>query len=485
MEKEIAFYSSHIERVLESEKSLACYFPLTVGNFFERLRDGVIIGYLLCRYFPESIEIARLIHGLDLSLINTNHSKVLFEVNGNLNYIVSTAKSIEALKIVNFGAEDILNCNKELVLGLLRQIYNCKLSHGLNVRALPQLIVLMKDGEDLASFCRLKGDSILIRWVNYHLENAHCHERINSLDGCLCDGIILAKLIHHLFPTILDENCLNLILSCSVQERVQKLAAVSDSLGCSDFFTVENILSGDSKASFACLASIFDKNVGIFLPSQSEFRMLQKEHAEMAEKVENLESALSMQRDEFFRQYNDLQYENTELKRQVQEYKDDLSRNDRNCELRIQTLKEELEVHYKETIDATIQREKSFYQEQIWGANDKLKSACRQLQGMSIVIREFIPTGANDIVVPINVSADCLDDIETCIKDVETLTKSLFSRIVELEKQVSGLESSMHHSNKVNSLIDCKIRELAMQANNDGKERKTRSFIGRLFSRKI
>lgn len=64
----------------------------------------------------------------------------------------------------------------------------------------PGLIRLLKEGETLADLQRLSPEQILIRWVNYHLEQAGVDRRLNNFTGDVQDSEIYTYLLKQIGP---------------------------------------------------------------------------------------------------------------------------------------------------------------------------------------------------------------------------------------------------------------------------------------------
>src|ERR1700733_124523 len=83
--RECQAYCKHLNQILgqyqeelQPAESTKTYLPLTPENLLERLRDGVVLGYLLHHYYPGLIRVGTLARNLDLSRINQPHSKAIF-----------------------------------------------------------------------------------------------------------------------------------------------------------------------------------------------------------------------------------------------------------------------------------------------------------------------------------------------------------------------------------------------------------------------
>jgi hypothetical protein len=81
---------------------------------------GVVLAHIIHHLKPDSLVLSRLNTKIDLSQMRQVHSKALFEVGENLNMCVDAAKKLKecGVVVVNLGANDILDQNVDIVLGL-------------------------------------------------------------------------------------------------------------------------------------------------------------------------------------------------------------------------------------------------------------------------------------------------------------------------------------------------------------------------------
>jgi plastin-1 len=96
-----------------------------------------------------------------------------------------------------------------LVLGLLWQIVKMVLLKEVNLKAHPQLIRLLKDGEQLSDLLKLSPEDLLLRWFNYHLTNAGYEKKITNFSGDVQDGEKYTILLNQLNSQLCDKSALN------------------------------------------------------------------------------------------------------------------------------------------------------------------------------------------------------------------------------------------------------------------------------------
>ncbi|CAE7935950.1 fimA, partial [Symbiodinium sp. KB8] len=160
-------YVEHINNTLKDDKYLTSngYLPIPHDDtsLFNAVSDGILLSQLINKAKKDTI---------DERAVNTpKKGKKLnpWETNENINLVINSAK-------VNIHAYDITKCveaQKEyLVLGMVWQIIKIQLLSTINIKETPELVVLLKDEEELKDLLALPPEDILLRWFNYHLEKA-------------------------------------------------------------------------------------------------------------------------------------------------------------------------------------------------------------------------------------------------------------------------------------------------------------------------
>jgi hypothetical protein len=486
--REIAAFSQHLNVALVQYEELACYLPLTSENLFEKLRDGVILGYLLHHYYPGCIRVQSLVRGMDLALMNHQHTKVTFEVNANLNLVVNSAKSVKNLVVVNLGGEDILQCNRDLVLGLLWQIFNTKLAGNISLQAHPELVRLVEGNESLVSLAQLRSEALLNRWFNFHLQKAGIERRVSNLGKDLIDSELYAHLIRQIAPRFVSEEDVREILDIDgnstegLIRRAQKVLDLADRLGCHEFASPQDIVAGHQRLNYAFTATLFNKHIGISLPSDEEVQRLKKQLQEISEERDGLQMALSAMESEL-KLIREQAHSEKELfeKRSEElclEHSNELERERAHFAL----AKDELAAQYKDSLDSALDCERRAHQDEIWELLSKEKDSRRQLFAALSVLRQqcAVEDLENGKYSECDESAE-MDDI---IKATSELAMILARKTSGLAITTENLKTAVAHKEKVNEIMGDKIREYTEQVIHIKKADTARrgSLLKRIFA---
>ena len=76
------------------------------------------------------------------------------------------------IKMVGIDSNDFINKTAHLILACLWQVIRLCLAKKISLKDTPELIRLTQEGETLADLLKLSPETILIRWINFHLKEA-------------------------------------------------------------------------------------------------------------------------------------------------------------------------------------------------------------------------------------------------------------------------------------------------------------------------
>ncbi len=109
-----------------------------------------------------------------------------------------------------------------------------------NIKSHPQLVRLLKDGEQFEDLLKMKPEDILLRWFNFHLKNAGHDQEIKNFGKDIVDSTKYTILLNQLNKDC-DKNALN-------EENTTKRAGMvldnsKKKLGVESFITPQDIVN--------------------------------------------------------------------------------------------------------------------------------------------------------------------------------------------------------------------------------------------------
>ena len=168
--EEISAFANHLNYCLGDDKHLKYLMPIDPSSMdlCKKVKDGVLLAKFINMIEPDTI---------DWRAVNYKKSGKLnqYHIIENQNLVLSAAKSI-GLRVYNISAEDLRDADKNpiLVLGFMWQAVKMQLLGSINLKACPELIRLLQDGEDMETLMALPPEEILKRWYIYiHIYNIY------------------------------------------------------------------------------------------------------------------------------------------------------------------------------------------------------------------------------------------------------------------------------------------------------------------------
>ncbi|KRZ77552.1 Plastin-2 [Trichinella papuae] len=286
IEEQVAF-SDWINSNLSSDRDLMHLLPLTKSgdDLYQKMVDGLIICKLINLAVPETID-ERAINRKNLNTYTKRE---------NLTLAVNSARAI-GCNIVNIDADDLAKGKPHLVLGLLWQIirigrlicflilFAFLIGHFINfiyfittglfsqidLVHVPGLFRLLDEGENLNDLQRLSPEQILMRWVNYHLQQAGVSRKLNNFTTDVQDSFIYTHLLKQIAPPDRNVTLDPLRIQNSDLERAESMLREADKLDCRAFVTAQDVINGVYKLNLAFVANLFNTWPGLKPPGEEE-----------------------------------------------------------------------------------------------------------------------------------------------------------------------------------------------------------------------
>uniref|UniRef100_A0A671R0M1 Plastin-3 n=1 Tax=Sinocyclocheilus anshuiensis TaxID=1608454 RepID=A0A671R0M1_9TELE len=252
-EEERFAFVNWINTALEQDPDCKHVLPMNpnTDDLFKAVGDGIVLCKMINLSVPDTIDERTI-----------NKKKVTaFTIQENLNLALNSASAI-GCHVVNIGALDLREGKPHLVLGLLWQIIKIGLfadielsrneafwltdTHGL----VSALAALLRDGETLEDLMKLSPEELLLRWANFHLENAGW-SKINNFSHDIKDSRAYFHLLNQIAP------------------KGQK-EGEDHGLGCRQFVTSTDVVSGNPKLNLAFVANLFNKYPALTKPENQD-----------------------------------------------------------------------------------------------------------------------------------------------------------------------------------------------------------------------
>lgn len=251
VEEKICF-TKLINYILEKDTDVAGVIPINPDNddVFHALEDGLVLSKLINAANDGTI---------DWRALNTKKNLNVYQVKENLNLALNACKGI-GLRCPGINYQAFIEKKPHLILAILWQIMRMYLTKSIDLKNCPEIIRLANEGEELTDLVKLPPETILIRWVNFHLEKAGQERRINNLGSDLKDSVALTYLLNRLDSS-----------KCSLEglededliKRAERVVNNSIALGVPPLVRPSDITTGNVKINTVFLSELFNTKHGL------------------------------------------------------------------------------------------------------------------------------------------------------------------------------------------------------------------------------
>ncbi|XP_063046202.1 plastin-3 [Engraulis encrasicolus] len=272
-EEERFAFVNWINTALEKDPDCGHVLPMNpiTDDLFKAVGDGIVLCKMINLSVPDTID-ERTINKKKLTP---------FTIQENLNLALNSASAI-GCHVVNIGAFDLREGKPHLVLGLLWQIIKIGLFADIELSRNEALAALLREGETLEDLMKLSPEELLLRWANFHLENAGW-SKINNLSSDIKDSKAYFHLLNQIAPKGLkeDEERIDIDMSGFNEKddlkRAEAMLVQADRLGCRQFVTATDVVAGNPKLNLAFVANLFNKYPSLTKPEGQDIDWSQLE----------------------------------------------------------------------------------------------------------------------------------------------------------------------------------------------------------------
>ncbi|KAF7651595.1 hypothetical protein LDENG_00108870 [Lucifuga dentata] len=267
-EQERIAFANYINSSLE--KDLDCRHVLPFDPNTDALFDAVADGILLCKLINFSVP-----DTIDERTINKK-KLTAFTTQENLNLALNSASAI-GCQVVNIGAQDLKEGKPHLVLGLLWQIIKIGLFADIKLSCNEALAALLEEGESLEELMKLSPEELLLRWANFHLKKVGMS--ISNFSGDIKDSTAYFHLLQQIAPDGSKEDVPRVEIDMTglyekdLQRRAGCMLLQAERLGCRQFVTATDVVSGNAKLNMAFVATLFNKHPALTKPENQDWTL--------------------------------------------------------------------------------------------------------------------------------------------------------------------------------------------------------------------
>ncbi|KAL2097220.1 hypothetical protein ACEWY4_006427 [Coilia grayii] len=262
-EEKVAFVN-WINKSLAKDPDCSNLVPMDPDSdsLFKSVKDGILLCKMINLSQPDTI---------DERVINTK-KLTTFTMNENLMLALNSASAI-GCTVINIDPQDLKAGKPHLVLGLLWQIIKIGLFADIEISRNEALICLLQEGEELDHLLSMSPEELLLRWVNYHLNNAGW-QPIRNFSEDIKDSRAYFHLLDQISPNgEQDELCINIDMSGinerDDEKRAELMLTQAARLDARQFVTAHDVVAGNHKLNIAFVANLYNLYPALDKPSSN------------------------------------------------------------------------------------------------------------------------------------------------------------------------------------------------------------------------
>ncbi|CAF0873678.1 unnamed protein product [Adineta ricciae] len=228
---------------------------------YKRCQDGILLCKLINVAVPKTI---------DERAINLNLNKQdIFRQSENLELAINSARGI-GCKVVNIHPENISKAVPHLIMGLLWQIIRIQLTHEINLKHVPGLVLLLRDGETAEHLLKLSPEDLLLRWFNYQLQRSQYKGKpVSNFSNDIKDSEAYTYLLNVIAPANTKPPLtLNPLNESDLRYRAELMLKESDKIKARAHITPDDVVKGNPRLNFAFVANLFNIYPALDLPTE-------------------------------------------------------------------------------------------------------------------------------------------------------------------------------------------------------------------------
>lgn len=187
-------FANLINIIMREDEDVKDRIPMNPDNedLFHVFDNGVLMNKMLLHIEDDVI---------DTRAIVKDASNV-YQVQGNLKMGIAAAKGL-GIKLIGIDPNDFINKTPHLILAFVWQALKAIIAKKITLKETPEIMRLAEEGEELKDLLKLPVETILIRWINFHLNKAGQTRRVANLGKDLSDSFAL----FHVLNQLDNKNC--------------------------------------------------------------------------------------------------------------------------------------------------------------------------------------------------------------------------------------------------------------------------------------
>lgn len=259
--EEVHTFSAMVNETLKKDEDCQERLPINPDSddLFHVFDDGIVLCKLIMAIDPECI---------DRRAMNIGNNLNAYQIGENLKLAFAACKGSLGLKIIGVGPSDFMKKVPHLILGVIWRVVRQIAVQHIQLKECPEIMRLAEEGETLEDLMKLPPETILIRWVNFHLAKNNQSRRIKNLGKDTADSFAMFHVLNRLDAT---QCSLDGIDNDDLVARADQMIGNSQKIGVPDITNGAAFSQGNEKVNTLFISYVFNTKHGLEELTQAEY----------------------------------------------------------------------------------------------------------------------------------------------------------------------------------------------------------------------
>ena len=195
---------------------------------------------------------------IDIRALNMKKNLNVYQVKENLNLALNACKGV-GLRIPGINPQAFIEKKPHLILAVLWQVIRLYLTQAIDLKHCPEIMRLAEENEELTDLMKLTPETILIRWINFHLKKQGVDKKITNLGGDLKDSTAILYVLNRLDPKCTLEG----LKEEDALKRAEIMINNAESIGVPPLIRPSDVTQGNVKLNTVFVAELFNTKHGL------------------------------------------------------------------------------------------------------------------------------------------------------------------------------------------------------------------------------
>jgi plastin-1 len=147
---------------------------------------------------------------------------------------------------------------EHIVMGLIWQVIRIYIFRNINLRYVPEIVLLKKEEEEPNTMYKLKPEEVLLRWMNYYLAKDGNKRVVKNFGKDVADGEAYGHVFKHICNDWKED-----YWGLNSQQRAERILEHCKQMHITPYIKSQDITSGNTRLNLLFSAQVFNSHHGL------------------------------------------------------------------------------------------------------------------------------------------------------------------------------------------------------------------------------